>query len=80
MLKNLGQQPFYPPDVGGWPHGQPWLSTATAGVRHACRRDACASADLSTVEQAAATDRLDAVGYLIGVGAWTDRSAKALNR
>jgi hypothetical protein len=34
--------------------------------------------DLSTVEQAAADDRIDAVGYLIGIGAWSDRTAAAL--
>ena len=78
VLKNLGQQPFYPPDVGGWPHGRPWLSTATAGVRLRAATTLAQAADLTTVEQAAATDRLDAVGYLIGVGAWTDSSAKAL--
>ena len=32
-LKALGQQPFYPPDVGGWPHGRVWMSTASADMR-----------------------------------------------
>ena len=32
-LKALGQRPFYPPDVGGWPHGRVWMSTASADVR-----------------------------------------------
>ncbi|MEU0499089.1 DUF1800 domain-containing protein [Mycobacterium sp. NPDC006124] len=77
-LKSLGQQPFYPPDVGGWPHGQPWLSTATAGVRLRTAAELARSADLSTVDQAPLGDRLDATGYLIGVGSWTDQSAKAL--
>jgi hypothetical protein len=35
--------------------------------------------DLSAVEGASADDRIDAVGYLIGVGAWTDRTVAALN-
>jgi uncharacterized protein (DUF1800 family) len=77
-LKGLGQRPFYPPDVGGWPHGQPWLSTATAGVRLRAAATLARSADLSSVEDAATGDRIDAVGYLIGIGAWTDRSAAAL--
>jgi hypothetical protein len=34
--------------------------------------------DVSTVEDAAKGDRIDAVGYLIGVGAWTDRTAAGL--
>ncbi|MDX1888128.1 DUF1800 domain-containing protein [Mycolicibacterium sp. 050158] len=77
-LKTLGQQPFYPPDVGGWPHGQPWLSTATAGVRLRTATALAKAADLSTIDQASVRDRLDATGFLIGVGAWTDRSAAAL--
>ena len=32
-LRALGQRPFYPPSVGGWPHGQVWLSTASAEAR-----------------------------------------------
>ena len=34
--------------------------------------------DLSGIESAAAGDRIDAVGYLIGVGAWSDRTVRAL--
>jgi hypothetical protein len=34
--------------------------------------------DVSVVEDAAAGDRIDAVGYLIGVGAWSDRTVTAL--
>ena len=29
-LTGLGQVPFLPPDVGGWPGGSPWLTTASA--------------------------------------------------
>ncbi len=32
-MRALGQRPFYPPSVGGWPGGQVWLSTASAGTR-----------------------------------------------
>jgi uncharacterized protein (DUF1800 family) len=77
-LKTLGQQPFYPPDVGGWPHGQAWLSTASAGVRLLTATQLAQGGDLSTVEQAAVGDRIDATGYLIGVGAWSDRTVAAL--
>ena len=77
-MKLLGQQPFYPPDVGGWPRGQAWLSTASAGARLRAATALTKSADLSTVESAAPADRIDAAGYLLGIGAWTDRSAAAL--
>ena len=77
-LKSLGQQPFYPPDVGGWPHGQAWLSTSSASVRLRAATMLAHAGDLSTVTDAAAADRIDATGYLIGVGAWTDRTVAAL--
>ena len=34
--------------------------------------------DLLTVDQAPPVDRIDAAGYLIGVGAWSDRTVTAL--
>jgi uncharacterized protein (DUF1800 family) len=77
-LKSLGQRPFYPPDVGGWPHGRVWMSTASADVRMRAASLMARSGDLSTVEETAASDRIDAVGYLIGIGAWSDRSVAAL--
>jgi uncharacterized protein (DUF1800 family) len=77
-LHALGQRPFYPPDVGGWPHGRAWMSTASADVRTRAAGQLARAGDLSTVEQAAANDRIDAVGYIIGIGAWSDRTVTAL--
>src|SRR5262249_2604782 len=31
---NLGQELFYPPNVGGWPGGRSWISTRSAIGRH----------------------------------------------
>jgi uncharacterized protein (DUF1800 family) len=77
-LRTLGQRPFYPPSVGGWPSGQAWLSTASAGARLRAATELAHAGDLSSIESAAAGDRIDAVGYLIGVGAWSDRTVDAL--
>jgi uncharacterized protein (DUF1800 family) len=78
-LRALGQRPFYPPDVGGWPHGRVWMSTASADVRMRAASQLARAGDLSSVEDAAVDDRIDAVGYLIGVGAWSDRTVAALD-
>jgi uncharacterized protein (DUF1800 family) len=78
-LRALGQRPFYPPDVGGWPHGRVWMSTASADVRMRAASQLARAGDLSSVEDAAVDDRIDAVGYLIGVGGWSDRTVEALN-
>jgi uncharacterized protein (DUF1800 family) len=77
-LRTLGQRPFYPPSVGGWPSGEVWLSTASAGARLRAATLLAHAGDLSSIESTAAGDRIDAVGYLIGVGTWSDRTAKAL--
>ncbi len=77
-LHTLGQRPFYPPSVGGWPSGQVWLSTASAGARLRAATQLAHVGDLSSIESTAAGDRIDAVGYLIGVGTWSDRTAYAL--
>lgn len=77
-LRALGQRPFYPPSVGGWPHGQVWLSTTSAQTRLRAASRLAQLGDLSAVDGAALSDRMDAVGYLIGIGAWSDRTADAL--
>lgn len=77
-LTVMGQRPFYPPDVGGWPRGQAWLSTASIPARVWAANTFTQRGDLSTVEEAGRDDRIDAAGYLIGVGAWTDQTAAAL--
>jgi uncharacterized protein (DUF1800 family) len=77
-LRALGQRPFYPPSVGGWPHGQVWLTTASAQARLRAASRLAQVGDLSSIESAALGDRIDAIGYLIGVGSWSDRTADAL--
>src|SRR6202035_4365847 len=78
VLRGLGQIPFYPPNVSGWPSGQAWLSTAAADARMQAALSLVNAGDLSTVSKASPTDRLDAVGYLLGVGAWSTRTAAVL--
>jgi uncharacterized protein (DUF1800 family) len=77
-LTVMGQRPFYPPNVGGWPSGQAWMSTSSISARAWAADTFTKSGDLSTVEQSAPNDRVDAAGYLLGIGAWTDRTAAAL--
>jgi uncharacterized protein (DUF1800 family) len=77
-LTVMRQRPFYPPDVNGWPHGHAWLSTISTAARVWAAEKFSGLGDVSIVDEAAKADRRDAAGYLIGVGAWTDRTATAL--
>ena len=78
VLRSLGQLPFYPPNVGGWPSGQAWLSTASADLRMRAAGTLARTGDLSTVAAATAAERVDAAGYLLGVGTWSRRSLAVL--
>jgi uncharacterized protein (DUF1800 family) len=79
LLRSLGQLPFYPPNVGGWSGGQSWMSTAAAQIRRNAITGLLKKADLSPISDAGASDRIDAAGHLLGIGAWSDRSAKVLS-
>jgi uncharacterized protein (DUF1800 family) len=77
-LTGLGQKPFYPPDVAGWPIGRVWVSTASTVQQVLLAGELAKRGDISTIESAPPNDRIDAAGYLIGVGAWSDRTSSAL--
>lgn len=75
-LTALGQVPFRPPSVGGWPGGAAWLSTAATRERLTFAAAAAKAADLSAV--AAAADRPAAAAHLLGLAGWSDRTLAAL--
>ena len=77
-LSGLGQTPFYPPNVGGWPEGPAWLTTAAAQTRFVFAEWAVGKGDLSEVANASPSQRVDAVAHLLGVDAFSDRSSAAL--
>ena len=77
-LRGLGQLPFYPPNVSGWPSGHAWLSTAAAGLRGQAALMLAAGGDLAFVSGTAASHRIDAVGYQLGIGNFSDRTVAAL--
>ncbi|AYF78058.1 DUF1800 domain-containing protein [Nocardia yunnanensis] len=78
-LRTLGQLPFYPPNVGGWPRGQGWMSSAAAQLRLTTAAKLVRTADLSALTAVGRADRVDAAGHLFGVGHWSDRSAQVLS-
>ncbi|MFI5693348.1 DUF1800 family protein [Kribbella sp. NPDC051586] len=75
-LRGMGQLPFRPPSVGGWPAGASWLTTSAGVTRLQLAQQLARKADLSTVDNA--TDRVSAVGALLGVDNWTARTRSAL--
>jgi len=77
-LRGLGQLPLYPPNVSGWPSGHAWLSTASVDLRTQAAGLLVKAGDLSFVTGSAASQRIDAVAYQLGIGNFSDQTVKAL--
>ncbi|HEU5333908.1 MAG TPA: DUF1800 domain-containing protein [Actinocrinis sp.] len=77
-LSGLGQVPFTPPNVGGWPSGRLWLTTAATQSRITFAEWAAATGDLTQVADASPASRIDAVAHLLGIDAFSDRTRAAL--
>jgi uncharacterized protein (DUF1800 family) len=77
-LSGLGQLPFTPPNVGGWPSGRLWLTTAATQSRITFAHWAASVGDVSPVSDAAPSARIDAAAHLLGIDAFSDRTRAAL--
>jgi uncharacterized protein (DUF1800 family) len=78
VLRRLGQVPFYPPNVSGWPSGASWSSTAAASTRAAAATKFASLGNLSEVSNASAASRIDAVAHLLALDHFSDRTRSAL--
>jgi uncharacterized protein (DUF1800 family) len=73
-LRGMGQAPFMPPSVGGWPSGGAWLTTAAGLARLQIARMLTARANLPSPSG----DPVTAIGTALGVETWTERTRAAL--
>ncbi|MEP6798707.1 MAG: DUF1800 domain-containing protein [Lapillicoccus sp.] len=78
VFRALGQIPFYPPSVAGWPSGQAWLSTASAQTRFGAATRLAAAGNLDSIEKAEVGSRVEAVRHLLGIPTLSDRTVVAL--
>jgi hypothetical protein len=79
-LRALGQVPFRPPSVGGWPAGPAWLTTGSAQARLRIGQ-ALAGLAPAAVDALAGTtraERLDTLARLLVVDGWTGRTRAVL--
>jgi uncharacterized protein (DUF1800 family) len=77
-LDNLGQVPFFPPNVGGWPADQAWLSSSSAQYRIQFATALVKESDLSPISSLPESMRISALADLLGVAAWSQRTELAL--
>jgi uncharacterized protein (DUF1800 family) len=78
LLRRLGQVPFAPPSVGGWPANAAWLTTASSQIRYQFARAAATEADLSEIAASSRSERPAAAAHLLGIERWGDTTARAL--
>jgi uncharacterized protein (DUF1800 family) len=80
ILRQLNQEPFYPPSVGGWPDNGYWISTTTALARYRFALQVARAARLDWFSGYDTAGRLDALARRLGVDGWTSSSASTIAR
>ena len=70
-LEALGQRPFAPPSVGGWPAGTAWLTSAAANGKLSIAKELADLANPGPMTP-------ESVAYLLCVDKWTDRTYAAM--
>ena len=78
FLEKLSQVPFAPPNVGGWPVDQSWLSSASAQYRVSFATSIVADADLSELASISTVKRPAYLADLLGVVEWSTRTSYAM--
>ena len=87
MVEEMDPSVGHPPNVGGWPHNEPWLdATRSAGRLNAAIVlaewiDAIDSAPVRAIRAAADRDPRAAVGEMfaaLGIAEWSDETAVAI--
>ena len=77
-LNKLGQIPFYPPNVGGWPAAEAWLSSASAQYRIDFATWLIKQSSLRALNEIPVDRRVLASADWLGVGEWSPRTQTAL--
>ena len=77
-LEKLSQVPFSPPNVGGWPTDEAWLSSASAQFRLAFATWISSQIDVSQLTLIVPEQRVAYLANLLGVVEWSPRTTFAL--
>jgi uncharacterized protein (DUF1800 family) len=77
-LSKLGQIPFNPPNVGGWPAGEAWLSSASAQYRIEFATWLVKQSSLRALNEIPVEKRVVQSADWFGVAQWSPRTQAAL--
>ncbi|MBU3716108.1 MAG: DUF1800 domain-containing protein [Candidatus Nanopelagicaceae bacterium] len=79
LLNGLGQRPFFPPNVGGWPADEAWLSAASTQTRISAAEYLMKQGDLSPISQLPQSARVDGLANWLGISSWSERTKLAFS-
>jgi len=75
FLSTMGQVPFDPPNVGGWPTDEAWLNISSMQARLAFSKYIISQVKLDSLANLPKTDvRIQYLGDLLGVASWSTRT------
>jgi uncharacterized protein (DUF1800 family) len=77
-LQKLAQVPFAPPNVGGWPAGELWLTSASAQFRLNLSQAILKNSNLANLKAVSPDLRIKYLENLLGVYQWSKRTSDAL--
>jgi len=77
-LEKMSQVPLAPPNVGGWPANEAWLSSASAQFRLSFAQWLASAADLSELDSITPVNRPQYLADLLGVVEWSTRTKNAM--
>jgi uncharacterized protein (DUF1800 family) len=78
VLRQLAQDLFNPPNVGGWPQNEYWLSTVSAVLRLQFGTQVGASAALDWLSPVPVADRPAALARFLSIDGWGSTTLAAL--
>jgi len=79
QLSSMGQFPFNPPSVGGWPYDQAWLTAAAVPYRMNLATSLVKAGHLEPLTSVPKSRMVEAAADWLGVAKWSTRTARALS-
>jgi uncharacterized protein (DUF1800 family) len=79
-LNSMGQYPFQPPSVGGWPYDQGWLTAAAIQYRVNLASGLVQVGDLTPITSVPKSEMVQAAADWLGVAQWSTRTQRALKQ
>jgi uncharacterized protein (DUF1800 family) len=79
-LSSMGQFPFNPPSVGGWPYDEAWLTAAATQYRIGLSYYLIQHGHLEPLTSVPKSKMVEAAADWLGVAKWSTRTERALNQ